>query len=72
MRATERTERKLSALQNAEMLADQLQRNEREHSDLLERRGETCRALKRTGVSVVDIMEVFGLSRSRVQQILRD
>jgi len=71
MDALERAERRVATLSEAQQIAQRLRQLEEEQATLLRRRAETCRRLRDTGVPLKDIKDVFGISRSRVQQLLR-
>lgn len=71
MDALERAERRLMALSEAQQIAVRLHSLEQEQAALFRQRAETCRGLRDEGVSLKDIQDVFGISRSRVQQLLR-
>ena len=71
MTVVERAEHKATLLKRAETLAEQIQVNKAEHEDLLNQRDGQCRELRRAGATIGELQEVLGISRSRVQQILR-
>lgn len=71
MDALERAERRVAALGEASQIAQRLRLLEEEQTTLLRQRAATCRALREVGVPLKDIEDVFGISRSRVQQLLR-
>lgn len=58
-------------LRQAVELAERLRINEAEHNELIDQRNNMCRQLKAAGTSIKELQEVLGMSRSRVQQILR-
>lgn len=72
MSVLERAERKADLLRQAVGLVERLRENESEHDELLSQRDTSCRALREAGASIKELQEVLGMSRSRVQQILRD
>lgn len=72
MSVVERAERKAVLLKQAADLVDRLRDNEAERDELLGWRDGSCRELKAAGASIRELQEAFGMSRSRVQQILRD
>jgi DNA helicase-2/ATP-dependent DNA helicase PcrA len=59
-------------LREAEAIASQLRANETEREELLDRRTQVCRALRVAGSSIKDLQDVLGVSRSRIQQVLRE
>lgn len=67
----ERAMRKAVLLRQAADLVERLRDVEDEHDSLIEQRDERLRELKVAGASIRELQETFGLSRSRVQQILR-
>lgn len=67
----ERALRKAVLLRQAADLVERLRDVESEHDSLIEQRDERLRELKVAGASIRELQETFGLSRSRVQQILR-
>lgn len=71
MTAVERAERRVTLLRETAFLAEQVRANEAEHASLLQQRDEKCRELREAGASIADLQEALGVSRSRVQQILR-
>lgn len=71
MTVVERAERKAVLLRQAVDLVERLRENEQEHEGLLFRRDGSCRELRAAGASIKELQEAFGMSRSRVQQILR-
>ena len=71
MRVVERADRKAALLRRAVDLVERLRENEAERDELLARRDGSCRELKAAGASIKELQEAFGMSRSRVQQILR-
>ena len=71
MTVVERAERKAVLLRQAVDLVELLRENEAERDELLVRRDGRCRELKAAGASIKELQEAFGMSRSRVQQILR-
>lgn len=71
MTAVARAETRVALLKEAEAVAGRLRANETEYEKLLEERATTCRDLRNAGVPLKEVQEVLGLSRSRVQQILR-
>lgn len=71
MDVTARAERKAALLRGAEELAEQLRKGDAAQKKLLAQRKATCHSLREAGASMDEIQEVFGVGRSRVQQILR-
>lgn len=71
MYVVERAERKADLLKQAVALVERLHANEIERVELLNRRDTICRELKQAGASGRELEEATGMSRSRVQQILR-
>ncbi|WP_279102660.1 hypothetical protein [Gordonia bronchialis] len=71
MSVVERALRKAVLLRQAADLVERLRDVESEHDSLIEQRDERLRELKVAGASIRELQETFGLSRSRVQQILR-
>lgn len=71
MNVLERAETKVVLLKEAEILIGRLRQNEEEHRMLLEERTAICRELRKAGASIEDLQHALGVSRSRVQQILR-
>ncbi|MBT1190600.1 hypothetical protein [Rhodococcoides kroppenstedtii] len=72
MTVVERAEQKAVLLRQAVDLVERLRENEEEREGLLVRRDGSCRQLKAAGASIKELQEAFGMSRSRVQQILRE
>lgn len=68
----ERAETKVALLKKAETLVGSLRQNEEERDSLLAQRACMCRKLREAGASIEDLQNVLGISRSRVQQILRE
>ena len=58
-------------MKQATVAARRLRDNESEHEDLLHERDRLCRELREARIPIKDLQELFGLSRSRIQQILR-
>ncbi len=71
VRVLERAERKADLLRQTVDLVERLRENESERDALLSQRDGRCRALREAGASIKELQEVLGMSRSRVQQILR-
>lgn len=71
MRVVERAERKATLFKEVEALVERVRVNEAEHDNLLRQRDAQCRELRRAGAAISELQEVLGISRSRVQQILR-
>lgn len=71
MTAVERARVKVALLQEAEGIAARLLANEEEHAYLLTKRSEKARALRGAGASIEELQDVLGVSRSRINQILR-
>lgn len=71
MTVVDRAEKRADLLKRAVDLVERLRANEAEHEDLLAQRDERCRELKAAGASIKEMEEALGVSRSRVQQILR-
>lgn len=72
MTVVDRAERKAKLLRQAVTLVERLHANETERSELLGQRDRICRELKKAGASGKELEEATGMSRSRVQQILRE
>lgn len=72
MTLVERAEQKADLLRQAVALVERLHANEAEHFALLGQRNTICRELKKVGASGKELAEATGMSRSRVQQILRE
>lgn len=72
MSSVERAETRVTLLKEATRIASRLSAIEAEHSALLVRRSEACKALRAVGAPVKEIQEVLGVSRSRVNQMLKD
>lgn len=68
----ERAERKAALLRRTANLVERLRAVETERDSLIEQRDGQCRELKAAGASIRELQETLGVSRSRVQQILRD
>lgn len=71
MTVVERAERKAVLLRQAVDLVQRLRAVETERDQLLGQRDGRCRELKAAGASIKELQEALGMSRSRVQQILR-
>lgn len=71
MTAIERAEQKVALLKQATVLVERLREVESERDELLGQRDGQCRDLKAAGASIGELQEVLGISRSRIQQILR-
>lgn len=67
----DRAVKKANLLKQAVDLVERLHANEAEHEHLLVQRDENCRDLRAAGASIKELEEALGVSRSRVQQILR-
>ena len=67
----ERAERKAVLLRQAVDVVERLRVNEIERDELIDQRDGSCRELKAVGASIKELQEALGMSRSRVQQILR-
>lgn len=61
----------MALLRQAVDLVERLRANELEHEELIDQRDDSCRELKAAGASIKELQEILGMSRSRVQQILR-
>ncbi|MBM9467465.1 hypothetical protein [Nakamurella leprariae] len=72
MSVVARAERKAVLLKQAVDLVDRLRENEAERDELLGRRDGSCRELRAAGASIKELQEAFGMSRSRIQQILSE
>ncbi|MEV6656751.1 hypothetical protein [Nocardia fluminea] len=72
MIVVERAERKAVLLRQAVDLVERLRANAVERDELLCKRDARCRELKAAGASIKELQEALGMSRSRVQQILRE
>ncbi|MDL9948382.1 hypothetical protein QSJ19_22940 [Gordonia sp. ABSL11-1] len=72
MSVVERAERKAALLRRTANLVERLRAVETERDSLIEQRDGQCRELKAAGASIRELQETLGVSRSRVQQILRD
>jgi len=72
MTAVERAETRVTLLKEAVDIVGRLRANETEHSELLARRAEACKALRAAGTPIKELQEVLGVSRSRVNQMLGD
>ncbi len=70
MSVVDQAERRVELLKQAVDLAERLHANQTEHQHLLRQRNANCRELKAAGASIKELQEAFGVSRSRVQQIL--
>lgn len=71
MTALERAEQKVTLLRQADVIVERLRVNEVEHGKLLDQRDLHCRDLRAAGATIKELQDVLGMSRSRVQQILR-
>jgi hypothetical protein len=71
MTVVDRAEKKADLLKQVVDLVERLHTNEVEHEQLLRQRDENCRELKAAGASIKELEEALGVSRSRVQQVLR-
>jgi AraC-like DNA-binding protein len=71
VKVLKRAETKVALLKKAEALVGRLRENEKEHDHLLEERATMCKELREAGASIEDLQSVLGISRSRIQQILR-
>lgn len=68
----ERAERKAALLRQTVELVERLRVVEGERASLIKQRDDKCRELRVAGTSIRDLQETFGVSRSRIQQILSD
>ena len=71
MKAIDRAQTRVGLLKDAVDLAARISANEAAHVELLDERAQCCRELRAAGVTNEDLQEIFGISRSRVQQLLR-
>lgn len=71
MDVLERAEIKVALLKEAKILVGQLLENGSERDELLDKRNAVCKQLRESGASLEELQSTFGISRSRVQQILR-
>lgn len=71
MTVVDRAERKAALLRQTVDLVERLHVVEVERDHLLGQRDGRCRELKAAGASIKELQEALGMSRSRVQQILR-
>lgn len=71
MTVVERAERKVALLRRAVDLVERIHAIETERDRLLDERDGNCRELRAAGASIKELQDVHGMSRSRVQQILR-
>ena len=69
--AVARAEKRLALLKEAAALAARLRAHEEERARLLDERARQCRDLRQAGVSIEELQDVLGVSRSRIHQILR-
>ncbi|GAB2635958.1 hypothetical protein GCM10027169_00080 [Gordonia jinhuaensis] len=72
MTVVERAERKTALLRQTVGLVERLRIVEAEHASLIKQRDDQCRELRAAGVAIKELQEAFGVSRSRIQQILSD
>lgn len=72
MTAVERAETRVTLLKEAAGIVARLRANETEHSELLTKRAEACKALRAAGTPIKELQDVLGVSRSRVNQMLGD
>ena len=72
MTAVERAETRVALLKDAADIVARLQANETEHGDLLAKRAAACKALRAAGTPIKELQEAFGVSRSRVNQLLNE
>lgn len=72
MTVVERAEKEAILMRRAAGLVDDLRANASERERLISQRDDNCSELRAAGASIKELEEVFGISRARVQQILRD
>jgi len=72
MNAVERAETRVTLMKEAVAICARLHANEIEHSELLAKRADACRALRAAGTPIKELQDVLGVSRSRVNQMLGD
>ncbi|WEG08637.1 hypothetical protein PU630_15535 [Microbacterium horticulturae] len=72
MTAVERAETRVTLLKEAVDIVARLEANEAEHSELLAKRAEACKALRAAGTPIKELQETLGVSRSRVNQLLSE